>query len=185
MCHADLYHREPEEVQGVPDGREKGPRTTRKTTRRTSLTSGIACIALLVGMAQTQEVAASFATVRISAESVESDARTKVWDALHGYEKRAIRDYDQHRFGKDVRERGEQLWELSRTREFQDVGANCTKAAETLSYMVIGYYDAARRLSIALDWHYYAKPYRQHRAACLSDLGIDAKRYSLPRWFGS
>lgn len=107
-----------------------------------------------------------------------------VWATLHRYERAAIRNYDNHRLNAEIRQHGEQLWDLSREPTYRTDNPNCGKAAEALSYMVIGYHDARRRLEVPSDWHHYAKPYMTHREACLSELKLDPKDYRLPRWFG-
>lgn len=105
------------------------------------------------------------------------------WRVLHSFERQALDDYVNHRSTSDVVQRGQLLMTIARSPSFSGLGANCRRAAETLSYMVSGYYWSAQRLEVAADWHHYRRPYMAQRAACLQDLGIDAQAFPLPFWF--
>ena len=105
------------------------------------------------------------------------------WRVLHKFERHALNDYIRHKSTSDVAQRGQLLMTMARSPAFSALGANCRRAAETLSYMVSGYYWSAQRLEVALDWHHYEEPYLEQRAACLKDLGVDERAFPLPYWF--
>ena len=119
-----------------------------------------------------------------TAASEVEDSLNRVWNILHNYETQAIHDYEHHLFSNEIRQRGEELWQVARSKDFLRRRNSCGAAAETLSYMVTGYYDSRVRREIALDWLHYAKNYLEYRSACLNDLKLDESRYPLPFWFG-
>jgi len=107
------------------------------------------------------------------------------WVTLHQFESQAIRNYEFHNVAVGgVRELGDTLWLAARSPEFQQNRESCGSAAETLSYMVTGYYLAGLRREVPADWHFFAKRYMQLRSACLAALNLDESSYPLPRWFG-
>jgi hypothetical protein len=72
------------------------------------------------------------------------------WRVLHKFERHALDDYIRHKSTSDVAQRGQLLMTMARSPAFSALGANCRRAAETLSYMVSGYYWSAQRLEVAL-----------------------------------
>ncbi|MGD9785676.1 MAG: hypothetical protein AB7E80_05480 [Hyphomicrobiaceae bacterium] len=113
------------------------------------------------------------------------DASASVWTTLLRYETQAIRSYEFHLLATGgVRDLGDEIWLAARTPPFQQKRDTCGSAAETLSYMVTGYYLAGLRREISRDWHFFAKRYMDRRSACLAELNLDEGAYPLPRWFG-
>ncbi len=106
------------------------------------------------------------------------------WHTLKFYEAIALRDYFDHRLNDAIKERGNALWDLSQSGAFSRYPKSCGAAAQTLSYMVNGYYQSRKRLEIPIDWHYYAKQYIRLRYRCIDDTGLERANYPLPRWFG-
>jgi len=136
---------------------------------------------VVLGLLLSQAVEAQ----RSAAATEISDPAAHVWTVLHRFEVAALRDYEHHASNSDVRQRGELLWVLSRSPDFQSLRDTCGAAAQHLSFMVTGYYESRQRHEIALDWHHYAKRYIERRGACIANLRLDPTRFPLPRWFGS
>ena len=111
-------------------------------------------------------------------------AGAAVWGSLYSIEKRAMKDYEFRVTTPNVQRRGKRLFALSRSPEFQRFGGNCAVAAQTLSFMVAGYYEESRRLEVPRSWFHFAKRYIKRRHACMAELSIDNSEYPLPRWFG-
>ena len=109
---------------------------------------------------------------------------TDVWGVLHRFETDAIRDYEMHRSTSDVRQRGQILMQVAMIPAFRKLSATCGRAAQLLSFMITGYYEARQRGEIALDWHHFSKPYVAARTACLEKLGYAPGDFRLPWRFG-
>ncbi len=110
------------------------------------------------------------------------DPSVTPWTMLQPLESAALRAY-RHHVPVEAQELGQKLWEAAHSHDV-DVVPSCGRAFETLSYMLLGFYSSARRLEIAIDWHHFAPQYAERRAACLSQLKVDATAYPLPPWFG-
>jgi len=110
------------------------------------------------------------------------DPPVSAWAMLEPLESAALRAYRQH-VPNEAQEIGQKLWEVAHSHDV-DAVPSCGRAFETLSYMLQGFYRSARRLEIPIDWHHFAPQYAERRAACLSQLKVDASAYPLPPWFG-
>lgn len=108
-----------------------------------------------------------------------------VWRSLHELEQRALKDYEFRVRTLAVRRRGDRLFDMSRSPEFRRLGGNCADAAQTLSFMIAGYYEASRRFEVPRSWHHFENRYIERRRSCLAELNIDESEYPLPYWFGS
>lgn len=119
------------------------------------------------------------------AAETEDAAAAALWTTLHHFEERAIHTYEFHLVATGgVRDLGDEIWLAARTPPFQMKRESCGSAAETLSYMVTGYYQSGLRREVPRDWHFFAKRYMDRRSACLAELKLDERSYPLPRWFG-
>lgn len=106
------------------------------------------------------------------------------WDVLHSFEQDALRDYEFHVISDDVLQRGQILLKLSQSELFDGPRRDCGRAAQTLSFMLVGYYQSSKKRQVAADWHYFSSDYLSHRKACLAALKLQPQAYPLPRWFG-
>lgn len=114
--------------------------------------------------------------------SLQADAAL-IWTSLHKIEERALKDYEFRVASPAVQLRSERLFDMSLSPAIKRFGQNCALAAETLSYMVAGYYQERRRLEVPHSWFHFEKRYLKHRHACLTDLKIEEGKYPLPHWF--
>ncbi len=130
-------------------------------------------------------VAASFLLACWVGPVLASDnlAGAAVWGSLYELEKRAMKDYEFRVTTAHVQRRGKRLFAMSRSPEFQRLGGNCAVAAQTLSFMVVGYYEESRRLEVPRTWLHFAKRYIERRHACMAELSIEKSKYPLPYWF--
>lgn len=119
-----------------------------------------------------------------AASNEPSAGRVQVWTVLRRFEVAAIRDYEYNNGGLDVAQRAAILLRLARDPDFQAGNGSCARAAQLLSFMVTGYYEARQRREIAYDWLYFSKRYVIERKACLARFEIEPWRYHVPWWFG-
>lgn len=92
---------------------------------------------------------ASSAEIEAPAAPGTGDETHRAWNILYDLETVALSTY-RHHSGSKAEHLGTRLWDVAHSADLASL-PSCGRAAETLSYMLLGFASSARKLEIAFD----------------------------------